>query len=517
MSTEATALPEVVSKNGPNAELGFWALAAGAFLAFLDIQITTSSVYPISAQLGITPSEGSAIQTAYLLAEILTIACTSFLTKVFSSRMVAVYAVCGFGISSVLCALSANIEQLIIFRFIQGAFGGVLVPLSFSALYAIYPPEKHVTVTTIVGSAIAMTPTLGPFFGGIITYNVGWEWIFLVNVPPCIVIAWIVFRNVFIDEPCISLLKKFDFPGFLSLATFLVTIEWALHKGPELGWFASNDIKIMLLVILAALFIFINRSVSSSFPIIDMKILKFGFFRLGCIFIFIQTFVHFGSMYIFPLFFAEVQGFSSEEIGYGLIIAGGFQLLSSLFAPQILRVLGYQGTLALGLAILGASMLMNAQVNSEWSFAEFYVPMAMRGCAFMLMAIPIQIIAMSSMPKEHLGAAGSLFSLARNMGAAAAIAAIDTVIEMRTDSSLAETAGAVFENSELFEPIRLELLSRGADGLVITSSAVSELMQQLYIDSLAQAFSDSLNMLGILTISALLLLILSLKPKTPSA
>jgi DHA2 family multidrug resistance protein len=516
VSTEATTVPDAISKVGAKAELGFWALAAGAFLAFLDIQITTSSIYPISAQLGITPSEGSAIQTAYLLAEILTIACTSFLTKVFSSRMVAVYAVFGFGTSSVLCALSANIEQLIVFRFIQGAFGGVLVPVSFSALYAIYPPEKHVTITTVVGSSIAITPTLGPFLGGIITQYLGWEWIFLVNVPPCIVIGWIVFRNVFIDKPSIGLLRKFDFSGFLSLATFLIMVEWALHKGPELGWLSSNDIKIMLLVMLAALFIFINRSLVSSFPIVDIMILKFGFFRLGCIFIFIQTFVHFGSMYIFPLFFAEVQGFSSEEIGYGLIIAGGFQLLSALFAPQILRLLGHQGTLALGLAILGASMLMNAQVNSEWSFAEFYLPMAMRGCAFMLMAVPIQIIAMSSMPKEHLSAAGSLFSLARNMGAAAAIAAIDTVIEMRTDNSLAEMAGEVSENSEYLEPIRSELLARGADGLVITDSAIVEFLQQLYIESLSQAFSDALNMLGMLTIIAFLLLILSLKPKAPS-
>src|SRR5689334_4845228 len=224
--------------------VGFIVMCAGMFMAILDIQIVASSLPDIQAALVIPLDRLSWIQTAYLIAEIVSIPLTGRLTRLLSLGGLFVAAMTGFVAASVGCGLSGGFAVLIAFRVVQGFCGGMLIPAVFTSVFVVFPEQKRVLATAVAGMFAVLAPTLGPAVGGYITENFSWHWLFFVNVAPGIAAAAIVGALVRAGRPQWALWRRLDHVGVLLLACCLAALETGLKQGPGRGW---NDPLVVLL------------------------------------------------------------------------------------------------------------------------------------------------------------------------------------------------------------------------------------------------------------------------------
>ena len=163
--------------------LGFLAMCLGLFMAVLDIQVVASALTTIGAALHVAPARLGWIQTGYLMAEVIAIPLTGFLTRALSLRWMFVAATLGFTLASLSCAFSSSIDMLIGFRVVQGFCGGMLIPAVFTSIFVMMPKEREILATTLAGTFAVIAPTIGPFVGGYLTSVYSWNWIFLINIP----------------------------------------------------------------------------------------------------------------------------------------------------------------------------------------------------------------------------------------------------------------------------------------------------------------------------------------------
>src|ERR1700759_3943594 len=177
---------------GAKAWIGFVAMCVGMFMAILDIQVVASSLTNIQSALNIASDRMSWIQTGYLIAEVIAIPLTGWLTRALSLRWLFAGATFGFTLASLGCALCTTLEPLLIIRVIQGFCGGMLIPVVFTPAFTLFPDKDRVLATMLAGTFAMIAPTIGPAVGGYLTQTFSWHWIFLVNIVPGLVVSLLV-------------------------------------------------------------------------------------------------------------------------------------------------------------------------------------------------------------------------------------------------------------------------------------------------------------------------------------
>src|ERR1700712_5064304 len=190
---------------------GFVAMCIGMFMAILDVQVVATSLPTIQGALDIPQDQMSWIQTAYLIAEIVAIPLTGFLTRLLGMRRLFVIAISVFTLASIGCAISTGFAELISWRVLQGFSGGTLIPAVFSAVFILFPVTRQGVATTLAGVLAVLAPTVGPIVGGWITETYSWHWLFLINVIPGIASAILAFRQLPRSRTQLSEGRKLDF------------------------------------------------------------------------------------------------------------------------------------------------------------------------------------------------------------------------------------------------------------------------------------------------------------------
>jgi len=223
--------------------LPFVVMCFGGFMALLDIQIVASSLQYIGGGLSAAQDEISWVQTAYLIAEIVVIPLSGWLTRVFSTRWLFAASAAGFTLTSLLCALAWNIQSMILFRALQGMLGASMVPVMFTSSLYFFQGPRRVYSAAVVGTIASLAPVLGPVIGGWITDTWNWHWLFYVNLLPGIAVTILAAMLIRIDEPDLSLLKDADYPGIVLMAVALSTLEYVLEEGSRRNWFDDRTIR----------------------------------------------------------------------------------------------------------------------------------------------------------------------------------------------------------------------------------------------------------------------------------
>src|SRR6201995_3647740 len=218
----------------------FMVMCVGMFMALLDIQIVASSLQDIGGGLSAAQDQISWVQTAYLIAEIIMIPLSGWLTRVFSTRWLFTASSVGFTIASMLCGLAWNIESMIVFRALQGLLGASMIPIVFTSTFHYFQGARRVYAAAVIGSIASIAPTLGPIIGGWITDSLNWHWLFYINLIPGLLVAAGVALLVDIDKPDLSLLKQADYLGIVLMALFLGTLEYVLEEGTRWNWFSDR-------------------------------------------------------------------------------------------------------------------------------------------------------------------------------------------------------------------------------------------------------------------------------------
>jgi MFS transporter, DHA2 family, multidrug resistance protein len=358
---------------------------------------------------------------------------TGFATKLLSTRIFYFVAAFGFTLMSVMCAMAWNIESMIIFRALQGLFGGAMIPTAFGAVLIIFPKQLHSKVMVIIGLVVTVAPTVGPTLGGYITELLSWHFMFLLNVLPGIFVCYAVYFYVDFDKPNPRLLKNFDYLGVALMATSLGCMQYVLEEGNKKDWFDDEFILFLSIFVVITFILWIWHELRCNNPIVDLSSFKNKNFTLGCIYSFILGVGLYGTVYLLPLFLYTVAGYNTFQIGVAMIVTGLFQLISAPMAGKMFESgMDKRIILGIGFSLFGFGCYLNSFLTNESQYWEFFIPQAVRGLSLMFCFMPINDLALGTIRKEEIHNASGLYNLTRNLGGAIGLAVINSIIIAKT-------------------------------------------------------------------------------------
>ena len=421
----------VVAK--PPSILPFVVMCTGMFIALLDIQIVASSLQDIGGGLSAAQDEISWVQTAYLIAEIIMIPLSGWLTRVFSTRWLFTLSAVGFTLASMLCGLAWNIQSMILFRALQGMLGASMIPTVFTSSFHYFPGPRRIYAAAVVGTIASIAPTLGPVIGGYITDTLDWHWLFYINLVPGIAISILIPLLVRIDEPDLSLLRGADYPGIVLMAIGLGMLEYVLEEGTRWNWFDDSTITMCAWIAGIALVLFVARSLTFHNPVVDLRALGNRNFALGCLLSFITGVGIFTTIYLTPLFLGYVRGFSAWQTGLAIFSTGAASLIGTPVYIMLARRFDGRWLMMFGLASFGLSMWSFSFITHDWGAAELLVPQILRGFPQVFAVAPSVNLGLGSLPPDRLKYASGLFNMMRNLGGAVGIAVGAAIINDETN------------------------------------------------------------------------------------
>ena len=485
--------------------IGFAMMCVGMFMAILDVQVVATSLPTIQSALDIPPDQMSWVQTAYLIAEVVAIPLTGFLTRLLSMCWLFVLSVSVFTLASVGCAASDNFPVLIGWRVLQGFSGGTLIPSVFSAVFLLFPLARQGVATTFAGVLAVLAPTVGPIVGGWITETYSWHWLFLINVAPGIISAALAGALLPKEPMRLGEARKLDVLSLLLLAVGLAALEVALKEAPTRGWI-SGLVASLLALSFASSVSFVTRTLSASRPIVSLWTFADRSFAIGCVLSFVLGIGLFGSVYLMPVFLAFVRGHNALQIGVTMLVTGVTQLLTAPIAVALEQRVNARLLTSLGFAVFGLGLGLSGLQTPETDFSAMFWPQVIRGLAIMFCLLPPTRLALGHLAASRVPDASGLFNLMRNLGGAIGLAMIDTVIYTRSPAlgtALTERLQAGDVDTAKFVGIPLDLFMNRPAG-PLEGSALTMVQSLVEKAALVQAINEAWIMIAVLTIGALL-------------
>lgn len=412
--------------------LGFGGMVIGQFMAMLDIQIVASSLVQIQSGISATQDEISWVQTIYLLAEVVIMPLTAYLTKMWGTRVFYVIAVVGFVLTSVAVGLSSSVGVMIVFRALQGLFAGAMIPPVFATAMTVFPPERRVTANVIVGLIVTLSSTIGPTLGGHLTDLLSWRWLFFINVPVGALVVFLVWRYADFDKGDPSLSKGIDWWGLGLMAVFLLSLQYVLEEGAGDSWFQDDIILWLSVTAALAGVAFLWRQLTYWQPIVSLKPFGDRNFTLGILMTFVTGVSLFGGTFLMPIFLGRIRGFSSAEVGTTMLVTGLSMFLTAPLAGRLIRMVDARVAMVGGFALAAWGIQLGVRVTDEWGFREFFVLQVARGVGTMIAMIAAQQMSVASLPVTMMKDASGLINLTRNVAGAMGLAALTTILTHQT-------------------------------------------------------------------------------------
>lgn len=475
--------------------LAFGLMCLGFFMATLDIQIVASSLRDIGGGLSASQDELSWIQTAYLIAEILVIPMSGWLSRVFSTRWLFTGSAIGFTITSMMCGMAWDMPTMILFRGLQGALGAAMIPTVFTTAFMLFPAKQRVVASASIGALASLAPTVGPVIGGWITSQWSWHWLFFLNLPPGILVSVLVPRFVHVDEPDLALIKKGDYLGMLLMSGFLGCLEYVLEEGPRRNWMSDDVILTCTWISAISGFLFLVHAFTAKEPIVDLRALALRNFAIGSALSFITGIGIFCTVFLTPLFLARVRNLDSLQIGFALLSTGVFQLLALVVYSNMARFFDLRKLMVFGLICFGLGCYLYVPLTHDWGWQQLLLPQALRGIGQQFSIAPIVTMALGSLPPSRLKSASGLFNLMRNLGGAIGIAVVNTMLTdrlnlhyLRLDESITTGRPAV---QILLAQQAAHLSAVAGDTLNAVGASLDMLHQLAMREALVLTFSDT--------------------------
>lgn len=433
------------------------AITAANFMNVLDLTIAVVAVPSISGTLGASPSQGAWILTSYSICLAIILPLSAWICKRYGEVRTFATSVVLFSLTSLACGMSRHMESLVFFRALQGLSSGLIVPLSQTLLLRIFPPHKHGTAIGLWSIASTIAPVLGPILGGFITDNMGWPWIFYVNIPIGFAAAWVVWTSMRHMETAIKKVPV-DGVGMLLLAATVLLFQLVLDKGHEWDWLGSPGIRLMMTMAAIALIGYVVWERREPHPIIDYSLFRIPVFVVASVMGIIFNLTYFASTVLYPIWMQSALGYTATLSG--LVMAGtsvlpiiGMMVVGKNIAKLNLRHLVVSGSLVTMLAIY-----LQANSTTDSTFAQLVQARVVMGIGFTLMFPPLMVISLGSVSAERTVAAASFFNFFRNIATSVGIAVGISLWQSRTafhrQRLIEELNPATPGKEHAFEPIR---------------------------------------------------------------
>jgi DHA2 family multidrug resistance protein len=424
------------------------ALALGTFMQVLDSTIANVSVPTIAGDLGVSADQGTWVITSFAVANGVSVPLTGWLMMRYGVVKTFVASVALFTFASFLCGISWNLPSLIIFRVLQGAVSGPMIPGSQALLISIFPSDKRGQALAIWSMTTLVAPIAGPVLGGYISDNMSWPWIFLINVPVGTVCALLCWRNMKSRETPTRKLP-IDTTGFILLLIWVGALQIMLDTGKDADWFSSTAIVVMILVALVGFAAWVIWELTEKNPIVDLSLFRSRNFTLGCIITCLGYGVFFGVNVLQPLWLQTHMNYIATWAGLVAAPSGVVAVILTPFAAQIMSRVDARWTASLSMLAFAASFWMRSGYTSDASFGALVVPMLVQGVAMSTFFVSMISITLNGVPPSRIPAATGLSNFTR-LTAGGFAAALTTTIWDRSEAvhqtRLAEVVGSTDPN-----------------------------------------------------------------------
>ncbi len=479
----------------------------GCFMAVLDIIITNSSLRDIAGTLAASSDEISWVPTSYLVAEIVTIPLTSWLSTAFSLKRYLLVNSVLFVFFSVCCGQAHSLDMMILFRVLQGFTGGVLIPLSFNVILTYLPPSKQPIGMAMFSVTAVFAPAIGPLIGGWLTDNYGWPFVFYINIIPGALLIAAVWFTMEKQPMNLSLLKKGDWWGILTMAIGLAAFEIVLEDGNRKDWF--GDPGIVKLAWTAAIFIpaFITIELRKKDPLLDLRIFARRNFGFGSFVNLILGVGLYGVVFILPLYLGQIHGYDALQIGKVIIWLGLPQLLVIPLVPKLMKRFDARIIIGVGILFFGGSSFFTSHLDSNFAGPQFHIPLIFRALGQPLIMVPLSSVSTAGMAKgRESGSASALFNMMRNIGGSIGIAGLSTLLSVRErfhseriGESVTVYSGAVQERMQHSAAF---FMSQGSDPYSANMRVIGAMGGAIRRQAFLLAYSDCFLALGCVLLSS---------------
>jgi len=494
----------------------------GAFMAVLNIQIVNASLADIQGAIGAGIDDGGWISTSYLIAEIVVIPLSGWLAQVFSIRVyLLTNAILFLGLSAA-CALAQDLPQMIVLRAVQGFTGGVLIPMAFTLIITLLPRGKQPVGLALFALSATFAPAIGPTIGGYLTENLGWQYIFYVNLVPGAIMVGMLWYALEPKPMKLSLLRQGDWAGIITMAIGLSALQTVLEEGNKDDWFGSPFIVRLSVIAAVALTVFLIIELTVKKPLLNLRLLVRRNFGFGMLANFLLGIALYGSVFILPQYLSRIQGYNAEQIGMVLAWTGLPQLVLIPLVPRLMQKFDARIIIGAGFVLFAGSNFMNIFMTNDYASDQLMWPNVVRAVGQALVMAPLSAVATSGIEPENAGSASGLFNMMRNLGGAVGIALLQTVLTKREQyhSNVLMQSVSVFEQATRtrLEQLTQYFINHGvldrADAVHRAYAAIGHTVQkQAYI----LAFSDTFYLLGMALMVALIAVFFLKKPDQTSA
>ncbi|HWY72943.1 MAG TPA: DHA2 family efflux MFS transporter permease subunit [Burkholderiaceae bacterium] len=397
---------------GGRLAVGAIALSLATFMNVLDTSIANVSIPSIAGDLGVSPDQGTWVITSFGVANAISLPLTGWLTRRYGQVRLFTLSVALFVLTSFLCALAPSLQMLILFRVLQGAVAGPMIPLSQALLLASYPPKKAGTALAIWAMTTLVAPVVGPVLGGWITDNISWPWIFYINVPIGILAGlatWTIYRHR--ETPTQRL--PIDAVGLGLLVLWVGAMQIMLDQGKDLDWFSSTTIVVLALIAVIGFVLFLVWELTEQHPIVDLTLFRRRNYWTSTLAISLGYGAFFGSVVLLPLWLQQYMGYTATMAGLVLAPVG---LLAIALTPIVGRtVQRVDPRIYVTLSFLTFALVnfMRARFDTDISFAALLVPTVIQGAALATFFVPLVSLSLSGLPPDRVPAASGLLQFAR--------------------------------------------------------------------------------------------------------
>jgi DHA2 family multidrug resistance protein len=427
---------------------------------------------------------------------------SGFLSRAFSTRWVFAVSAGGFTIMSLLCGTATSIDQMIVYRALQGFIGGGMIPTVFAAAFTVFPRSKQPIISPMIGLVATLAPTIGPTVGGYLTDAFSWHWLFFINVVPGIVVTVMAVAMIDFDKPNLKLLDHFDWTGLLSMAAFLGSLEYVLEEGPGNDWFDDRLVLVLTVVCVVAGVAFFWRVLTAKEPIVDLGAFKDRNFASGSLFSFVMGIGLYGLTYLYPLYLGRVRGYDALMIGETMFVSGLAMFVTAPIAGNLMRVLDPRIMLFAGFVGFGAGTYILSGLSHDWDFWELLLPQVLRGVSLMICMVPVSNVALGTLPPHRVKNASGLYNLTRNLGGAVGLALINTLLNHREDLHLLRLRESVGWGRqaavETLATLQDRFVSFGANAEAMAASRLAGMVRR---EAMVMGFADIFLLLTMLFVA----------------
>jgi MFS transporter, DHA2 family, multidrug resistance protein len=494
----------------------------GAFMAVLNIQIVNASLADIQGAIGAGIDDGGWISTSYLIAEIVVIPLSGWLAQVFSIRVYLLTNAILFLILSAACALAQDLPQMIVLRAVQGFTGGVLIPMAFTLIITLLPRAKQPVGLALFALSATFAPAIGPTIGGYLTENLGWQYIFYVNLVPGAVMVAMLWYALEPKPMKLALLRGGDWAGIITMAIGLSALQTVLEEGNKDDWFGSPFIVKLSVIAAVALIAFLVIELTVDKPLLNLRLLVRRNFGFGMLANFLLGVALYGSVFILPQYLSRIQGYNAEQIGMVLAWTGLPQLVLIPLVPRLMQRFDARIIIGIGFVLFAGSNFMNIYMTSDYAADQLLWPNIVRAIGQALVMAPLSAVATAGIEPENAGSASGLFNMMRNLGGAVGIALLQTVLTKREQyhSNVLMQSVSVFEQATRtrLDQLTQYFINHGiverADASHRAYVAIGHVVQK---QAFILAFSDTFYLLGAALIVALIAALFLKKPGHVSA